>query len=362
MGISLNEYWFRQLVSGTAEGTGPAILRTVLRLACGPYAAALAIRNWMYDNDWLRSYPVSPVVVSIGNLTTGGTGKTPLVIWLANQLLAKGHSCTILTRGYRTTKTGFSDEPALLAKSCSGVNVIVNPDRVAAAQKAVEKHHPDILLLDDGFQHRRLRRDLDIIALDASCPFGYGKLLPAGLLREPISSVRRAHIAVITRFDQASEEQIAHIEKTLLHFQPNLLIVRAVHRQRQARTFLGQSVPIEQLAGKKCFVFCGIGNPSAFLRSLESVGIIPVGRLLFKDHHPYSPDDINAIIQQARKSGAELILTTEKDWVKAALLTEQNESLPLYYITVELDFLTAPEPILEWIEKQILTKKQQERQ
>jgi len=356
----LNEHAFRQLVSGRAKGAGPAVLRLLLRLASWPYAAAVALRNWLYDRGFLPSHPVAPVVVSIGNLTTGGTGKTPLVIWLVNQLTAKGRTCAILTRGYRTSPHRFSDEPALLAKACSGAAVIVNPDRLAAAQKAVRLHQPDVLILDDGFQHRRLKRDLDIIAIDASCPFGYGKLLPAGLLREPVRSVRRAHIAVITRFDLASEEQIAEIESTLRRFQPNILIFHAVHRQNQARTFHGQAIPASQLAGKKAFVFCGIGNPAAFLRSVESLGVSIVGKTLFKDHHPYNPDDIRTLVHQARQAGAEIILTTEKDWVKAALLTEQNNQIPLYYLTLELEFLTPPEPILAAIEERIKTKTKQE--
>ncbi|HOQ04780.1 MAG TPA: tetraacyldisaccharide 4'-kinase [Anaerohalosphaeraceae bacterium] len=357
----MNETAFRQLVSGKVKGAGPALLRTALRAASCPYGWAVSVRNRLYDRGQLASYSVPCTVVSIGNLTTGGTGKTPLVIWLANQLLAKGRSCVILTRGYRTAPDRFSDEPALLAKACGGAEVLVNPDRVQAARKAVEKYHPDILLLDDGFQHRRLNRDLDILAVDASCPFGYGRLLPAGLLREPVSSVRRAHIAVITRFDLATEEQIADIEQTLRRFQPNLAIFHAVHKQRQARTFQGRSIPVEQLAGKKTFVFCGIGNPTAFLRSLESLGIIVSGRFLFEDHHPYTPDDMDVILRQARKSNADAILTTEKDWVKTALLVGQEELIPFYYLPVELEFLTDPEPIVRAVLRQIEAKYQEQK-
>ncbi len=356
----MNETAFRQLVSGKVKGAGPALLRAALRTASWPYGWAVSVRNRLYDRGRLASYSVPSAVISIGNLTTGGTGKTPLVIWLANQLLAKGRSCAILTRGYRTAPDRISDEPALLAKACGGAEVLVNPDRVQAARKAVEKYHPDVLILDDGFQHRRLRRDLDMLAIDASCPFGYGRLLPAGLLREPVSSVHRAHIAVITRFDQATEEQIADIEKTLRRYQPNLAVFHAVHKQRQARTFHGRSIPVEQLAGKKAFVFCGIGNPPAFLRSLESLGIHPVGRLLFRDHHPYTQEDMNTILRQARKVNAELILTTEKDWVKTALLAGQEEPIPLYYLPVELEFLTDPEPIVRAVLGQIEVKLHQE--
>jgi tetraacyldisaccharide 4'-kinase len=353
----LNETAFRQLVSGNAEGVGPTVLLALLNAASRPYGWAVSLRNRLYDRGWLASYSVSSVVVSVGNLTTGGTGKTPLVIWLANQLLARGRSCAILTRGYRTVPGHASDEPALLAKSCGGAEVIVNPNRVAAAQKAIQKSRPDVLILDDGFQHRRLRRDLDILAVDATCPFGYGKLLPAGLLREPVQSVCRAQFCVITRFDLATDEQIAEIEKTLRRFQPNLQIFHAVHKQHQAKTFRGRSIPVGQLAGQKAFVFCGIGNPPAFLRSLESLGIIPVGRLFFKDHHPYTSEDLDTIFRQAHQSKADLILTTEKDWVKTALWAEADPSIPFYYLPIELEFLTTPEPILQAVFRQIETKR-----
>lgn len=349
----MNEYTYRSIVSGTAKGPGPSGMRVLLRTASVPYSIGIRLRNRLYDWKWLPIHSADAVVVSIGNLTTGGTGKTPLVIWLANALIQKGISCAVLTRGYKTRRGTLSDEPALLARACGGAAVVVDADRAAGAQKAIEKHQAQVLILDDGFQHRRLKRDLDILAIDATCPFGFGKMLPAGLLREPIRSIERADAAVITRFDQAGEEQVAGIQEQIRRMQPQIEILRAVHRHMEARTLKAPPKRTEELRGKKVFVFCGIGNPGAFLKSVETLGCIPAGNEFFNDHHPYTPEDLGRILSQAKKLGAELILTTEKDWVKAALLAPEKSEIPLLYLTMELEFLTRPDTIIEQIEQRV---------
>ncbi|HPY76476.1 MAG TPA: tetraacyldisaccharide 4'-kinase [Anaerohalosphaeraceae bacterium] len=345
----MNEHTYRNIVSGIAKGPGPAALRGLLRIASLPYSAAVRIRNRLYDWNLITTHSTQAVVVSVGNLTTGGTGKTPLVIWLANALIRRGLSCAILTRGYRTSGQSLSDEPALLAKSCGGAAVIVDPNRVAGAQKAIQDHHAQVLILDDGFQHRRLKRDLDLVAIDATCPFGFGRILPAGLLREPVRSLRRADAVIITRYDLANDEQINRLEATIRKIRPNAEIFRAVHRHTHARTFQTKSIKTADLAGKKVFVFCGIGNPTAFLRSVESLGSILTGKEIFNDHHVYTQSDLVKITKQATTAGAELILTTEKDWVKAALLIPDKSEIPLLYLTMELEFLTCPDTIIEKI-------------
>lgn len=349
----MNEHTYRSIVSGTAEGLGPSAMRALLRTASVPYSIGIRLRNRLYDWKMLPIHSAAAVVVSIGNLTTGGTGKTPLVIWLTNALIQKGICCAVLTRGYKTRRGAISDEPALLARACGGAAVVVDADRAIGARKAIEKHQARVLILDDGFQHRRLKRDLDILAIDATCPFGFGKMLPAGLLREPIRSIRRADAAVITRFDQAGEEQVARIEEQIRTIRPRMEIFRAVHRHTEARTIKALPKKAEELSGKKVFVFCGIGNPGAFLQSVESLGCIPAGNEFFNDHHPYAPEDLERIFYQAKKSGAQMILTTEKDWVKAALLAPEKSEIPLLYLTMELEFLTRPDTIIEQIEQRV---------
>jgi len=352
----LNEPFYRSVVSGAAAGWKPSAMRVLLRGLSVPYGGIIRVRNLLYDGRMLPSHSAEAVVVSIGNLTTGGTGKTPLVIWLANALTRKGIRCAILTRGYKTRAGSLSDEPALLAKACEETPVVVNPDRAAGARKAAGVHHAQVVILDDGFQHRRLRRDMDIVAIDATCPFGYGRMLPAGLLREPIGSLRRADAVVITRFDQASEEQIAQIETRIHQIRAEMPVYRAVHRHTEARTFHGQRSTAGDLGGKKVFVFCGIGNPSAFVSSVESLGCRVAGKQIFDDHHAYTPQELKTILGRAGKLGAEVILTTEKDWVKAALLTAEKSEIPLVYLTMELEFLTCPDTITEKIERLVLSK------
>lgn len=358
----MNETAYRRIVSGAAVGWKPAAVRGLLRVLSVPYSAAVRLRNRLYEWKILPAHSAEAVVVSIGNLTTGGTGKTPLVIWLANTLTRKGLRCAVLTRGYKTRAGSLSDEPALLAKACEGAAVVVNPDRIAGAQKAIEQNQAQVLILDDGFQHRRLKRDLDILAIDATCPFGYGKILPAGLLREPIGSIRRADAVIITRFDQASEERIARLEVEIRRYRPEIPIVRAVHRHTEARTFHTQSMTIEELSGKKVFVFCGIGNPGAFLKGVEALGCRVAGKLVFDDHHVYTPEDLETIFEQAQKPGAEVILTTEKDWVKAALLVPSKSEIPLLYLTMELEFPSSPDTIIEKIESMVRSRTGKESQ
>jgi tetraacyldisaccharide 4'-kinase len=194
-------------------------------IAARGYSLVVRLRNFLYSKRRLKIHTADVPVISVGNITTGGTGKTPLVIWLCNTIYQKSkiknQKCgvAILTRGYKTRGTrdegpfdfaqgrrGTTDELAILAESCPQAKVIVNPDRAAAARRAVG-FCAKVLVMDDGFQHRRLRRDLDIVTIDATCPFGYGRLLPAGLLREPVASLRRADAAVVTRCDQNSESE-----------------------------------------------------------------------------------------------------------------------------------------------------------
>jgi len=194
----LNQQTYRKLISGQSTGWFAASSRSALGVAGAVYTIGIRLRNLLYCKGWLKAHRVNAIVFSVGNITTGGTGKTPLVIWLYNLLRQKNYGCAILTRGYKATQNSkhktqnYFDEPAILAETCPKAKVIVNPDRVASAAAAVNKFGANVLIMDDGFQHRRLGRDLDIVTIDAMCPFGYGKLLPAGLLREPATALKKS--------------------------------------------------------------------------------------------------------------------------------------------------------------------------
>lgn len=343
---------YRRIVSGGSKGPAAAAARVLLRGLSLPYGAVVRVRNKLYDWNLLRCRRADAAVISVGNLTAGGTGKTPLVIWLARYLAQRGCSCAVLTRGYKTTAGTLSDEPALLARACEAA-VIVNSDRLAGAKKAVEQHRANVLILDDGFQHRRIRRDVNILTIDATCPFGYGRLLPAGLLREPVSSLRRAHAVVLTRCDLASEEDLAAIEMRIRTIHPDAAIFRSVHRSMYAKTFGNETIDMAALQTKKLFAFCGIGNPDAFLGGLTRMGLSVVASRSFDDHHAYTEADMLELTEQAAAYGAELLLSTEKDWVKAALLYPRQAKVPLACMGIELDFLQPPDTITRMIDEAV---------
>ena len=286
----------------------------------------------------MKTHTSDVPVISIGNITVGGTGKTPLVIWLYNLLRERNIHCAILTRGYKATQN-YEDEPAILTKSCPEARVIVNPDRVTGAAEAVNDFDAKVLIMDDGFQHRRLARDLDIVVIDATCPFGYGKILPAGLLREPVTSLKRADAAVITRCDQRTEAQLAQLEKELQRINPDMIIAKSIHKPICAKSMVGEENSIEELKGKKIFAFCGIGNPDAFLDTIKELGTNLVGSKVYNDHYHYGDKCLADIYEQARHLKADLILTTQKDWFSAqyAIRNTQYE-IPLAYLAIELKF------------------------
>ncbi len=337
--IRLNHDTYRRIVSGQEQRPGIGVLRVLLGAAALFYGLVMRGRNLLFAVGVLRRHAASVPVISIGNITTGGTGKTPLVIWLCNYLREKGLRNSILTRGYKTQPDQITDEPALLAKACPDTDVIVNPNRVAGAKKAVSVHQAQALVLDDGFQHRRLKRDLDIVAVDATCPFGYGRVLPAGLLREPKSGLSRADAVIITRFDQVDAEQMRELEQKIQRISPNIPIAKAAHKHTGAVTYHNKQLDWQSLRSKRVFAFCGIGNPNAFFRCLEQNGLSLTDTQTFDDHHPYTREEMKQIFERARSCEAEMILCTQKDWVKSALLSPEEKDVVFAYLAMELDFL-----------------------
>lgn len=349
----MNQNFYRNLILGADEGFARDLLRFLLRLISVAYQAAVGLRNFCYDKGLLGTYGADAAVISVGNITTGGTGKTPLVIWLCGVLESKSLKCAVLTRGYKVRGGKFADEPAILAKSCRGAKVIVNADRAQGARKAVAEFGANVLVMDDGFQHRRLRRDLDIVAIDATCPFGYGRLLPAGMLREPAMALRRAGAVVITRYDQITAGQTGELEKIIEQIAPDVTIAKAVHKHSCAKAAKGQTISIGELKEKAIFAFCGIGNPDAFLDRLAESGFNVVGSKVYNDHHDYCGEDILYIYEQARSGGADLILSTQKDWVKSSLLAPADDDIIFAYLGLELEFIEGVDKIEALIDKAV---------
>jgi tetraacyldisaccharide 4'-kinase len=346
----LNQETYRNIVSGRASGPRAAILRGLLTVLSWPYGAIVRLRNGLYSAGVLKTHGVSAAVISVGNLTVGGTGKTPLVVWLCRIVQQRQRRCAILTRGYRTERGTLSDEPALLAARCPGVSIIVDPDRVAGAKQAISECDAEVLILDDGFQHRRLGRDLNIVAIDATLPFGYGRMLPAGLLREPVAGLRRADAAVITRCDQVSEEKLARIEERIRQINPQAVISRAIHAPVGATAQTGSEIGLERLRGKRAYAFCGLGNPEAFFDTIRRLGGVLAGYRCFDDHYRYTRDCLGEIRLQAVEKGVDYVVTTQKDWTKIAPLVSPEDSPPMVYVVVEMSFTTAADLLIGLID------------
>jgi len=333
-------------------------MRLFLGIASKGYLLIISLRTLLYSKGLLKTHTADVPVISIGNITTGGTGKTPLVIWLCKLLQQKHGQCIILTRGYKTHTQSqlMIDEPAVIIESCPESKVLINPNRVEAAVEAVNNLDAKILIMDDGFQHHRLHRDLDIVTIDSTCPFGYGKLLPAGLLREPVDSLKRADAVVITRCDQISKSELNKIEKKLKLINPNMIIAKSIHNPIFAKSVTGEKIYIEQLSSKKIFAFCGIGNPDAFLSTIKTTGANLVGSNIYNDHFHYTDCDIDYIYEQAHLSDADLILTTQKDWAGITTPKSSKMDIPLAYLAVEITFMTGQDKLKQLIEDTLTGK------
>lgn len=304
-------------------------------------------------------------VISIGNIAVGGTGKTSFVEMLAKRLWDRGRKPLVLLRGYRGTvkipllvSDGVDilakpplagDEAYLLATKLPGVPVVTGADRFLAGSWAFSRFHPDVFLLDDGFQHWKLHRDLDIVLLDGRNPFGYGHLFPRGLLREPPEALRRADLLAITT-DEPFAQGLEQLLASLRRYHPKAPIIL----RRLPRAFLalsdGREARLSALKGKKALAFSGIGNPSSFKAHLRHLGVEVLGYRVFPDHHRYRLKELMVLAETAKKQGAEVLLTTEKDMVRIPLW---SSAIPLFALRVELEVIEGEEE-LEHALKQVL--------
>ena len=309
---------FRRLVDGSARGIGPLAARAGLAVLAAPYAAAVTVRNAAYDTGILPAHRAAVPVISIGNITLGGTGKTPLVAWAARRLVAAGRRPTIVSRGYGAVAGAVSDEAAELALVVPGVPHVADRDRIAGARAAAAAG-ADCVVLDDGFQHRRLARDLDVVAVDATDPLGCGRMFPRGLLREPPTGLRRAGAIVLTRADAVDATRRRDIRARLAAGRrsgPPAVWAEAEHRPVALRGWGDASLPLDAVRGRRIAAFAAIGNPAAFRTTLESLGADVVWFRALADHHAYGAGDFTALAAGAVAARADLVVTTLKDLVK----------------------------------------------
>jgi len=312
-----------------------------------PYGAAAHLRARAYRKGILKSRHLSGVVISVGNLTTGGTGKTPMVLWIAERLLAEGKKVGILTRGYRGEKIApasennspnaatnasvtTSDEVRLLQSRLGNrVQFGVGANRYEQSGE-LAKLGVNWFVLDDGFQHLQLARDVDIVLIDATNPFSGGRLLPAGHLREPRSALARADIIVITRSAHAPAIESAirrDSNAPIFYAHPKLDAIHSFTEGHVAGAVTPEALP-------KLFAFCGIGNPAAFLNDLRTWGLNIVGHKFFPDHHRYTDHDDHEILQLASEAGASGLACTEKDLYNLHAI--YYGKLPTFYCSISM--------------------------
>ena len=253
-------------------------------------------------------------VLSVGNLTLGGTGKTPLVRWIARWFHERGVRVAVVSRGYGASGGQPNDEALELRKSLPHVPHLQNPDRVAAARSAIEKFQSQLIVLDDGFQHRRLARDLDIVLLDALAPFGFGHVFPRGMLREPVDGLRRADVVILSRADHLDPAERAALWQTVRRCAPQAAGAEVIHAPRRLISAAGAEMPLDSVRGQSVAAFCGLGNPAGFRHTLETCGCRVVGFREFSDHHQYTPADLDALAAWAAGLDARPCCVPARTW------------------------------------------------
>ncbi|MCH7883615.1 MAG: tetraacyldisaccharide 4'-kinase [Planctomycetes bacterium] len=326
---------YRRIIAGQT-GAWSAPVRALLRAGELIYRTGVERRNRRYDRHGPRS--VLPVpVISVGNLTVGGTGKTPLVIDLVQRLEQMGFSPAVVSRGYKSPVDEPNDEERLIRKRCPSVVYAADADRTRAAEWACDTQGADVIVLDDAFQHRRLGRTLDIVLVDATCPFGYNHLLPRGLLREPPSGLARAGLIVLTRCSQVSPAELDRVEAKIRRLNGGAPLIRCDHRVTGVERLDGRPAD-QELAGKRAILLAGIARPSAFEATVSAMGVRVVGHRWWPDHHRYRSRDVDRLMKTARFAPHDVLITTEKDAVKLADLGTFDH-VPLYVVKISIDFL-----------------------
>ena len=381
------------IITGKMTGVIPTLLLGLLTPLSYIYAVFVKTRGWLYDCGFLKQKRLPCAVISVGNIVAGGTGKTPAVIWIAKYLQSEGFQVGILLRGYSRERhhsiavvsdgkgvlipvPESGDEAGMIARKLPGVPVVVGSDRYAAGREVIRLwgHTEGVLILDDGFQRRQLARDLDILTIDSTQPFGTGKLLPAGTLREPKTALKRTDLLLLTRTDLAAasinfERFVGGKQIFQTRHRPTRLYQLSTGSDRSAsspidrgRLEWDEEYALGLLKGQCILAVCGIGNPNAFVGTLHQFEPKAVELLAFPDHHRYSLTDLSNIGTRAREVGANIVVTTEKDSQKLEAFAAQTEfscpeSVQFFVLGIELETPTNPEALKKRL-RQVVTESQ----
>ena len=337
MGKSNDYSGMLEIISGRRTGLLAWLVRCGLSAVTPLYRLGVGWRNRKF-NRGQGVHKVEIPVISVGNLTTGGTGKTPFVIWLASFIRSiqddspYGKRVAILSRGYGALPGKLNDEAIEMEQRLQDVPHLQDPNRVQIARTAIDELETEIILLDDGFQHRALHRDLDIVLIDAKLPFGFGRLLPRGLLREPVTSLKRADAVVLTRGNQVSAGRRSEIKNQILQSNPDVLWAEAIAEPEKFSQASGSSRNLSELHDQPVVSVCGIGNPDGFHATLAELGLDVRESITMGDHHHYARADIELIQKTAEKHNAKAVICTHKDLVK--INVDQVDSVPLYALDI----------------------------
>jgi len=333
MGLGIY-FWAKDLLSRPAVGWVATLVFLPLTVAAWAYARLQALRRAAYRVGLLKTHRPDAAVISVGNIAAGGTGKTPCVEAICRLLLQEGVQPAVLSRGYRGTLRGRSavvsdgasvlldpaeagDEPVLLARRLPGVPVLVGADRRSTADLAVQRFQAQALVLDDGFQHLRLARDLDVVLLDARHPFGNGHCMPRGLLRESPSALRAVDLILLTRTRRAESQRTEAVREAVRRYNRAAPVLPTAHAPLAVVDLRDGTVSsLDVLRGLKVLAFAGIGTPEAFFQELGELGARVLEAVPFPDHHRYTSDDLRQLENWARLMNAQAMVTTEKDAVR----------------------------------------------
>lgn len=336
------------------------------------YYFVVQSRLYLYQAGIIRRFPLGCQVISVGNVTVGGTGKTPIVEMLARELSNEGRKVAILSRGYRKKEKSFSqrlrdklkagasatpprivsdgkhllldsemsgDEPYMLATNLPDVVVLVDQDRVKSGRYAVKHFGCDTLILDDGFQYQKLCHRLDLVLVDCTNPFGNGNVLPRGILREPAANISRAKFICITKANGGDNSEL---RRKITELNPKAGIMECNHEPCSlVSAFSREHNPLEHLSGMKVVALSGIASPKSFEKSLEKLGAVILKRMRFADHHRFSQQEIIDIVNQAQELGADAVVTTEKDAVRMSRI--DRCAVPVFFVRIEVKFLSGIE-------------------
>ena len=340
--LMVKEYYL-SILSGQQRGIIAAIVKSTLSAFTLPYLAVLNTRNTLYKKGIVRSSRLPVKVISIGNITTGGTGKTPLVEFSVKYLIESGRKVAVLSRGYGGNSPSqegdgmVNDECLTLIENLRDVPVLAGRDRVKSGEKAINDFGVDCVVLDDGFQHLRLKRDLDVVVIDALNPFGGENLIPRGSLREPLQNLERADLFIISHCDQGNEQIIRSIYKKLDQINHSASVCESIHRPVHFDTIAdGSILELEWLKGKRVYALSAIGNPESFSNTLKGLGADLIKHRVFQDHHVYTEEEIEDVISAAQLLGADAITVTQKDIVKIRKMNIKNANILSLRIEIEI--------------------------